>query len=93
MNEFVVFGIGIIIVIRDIFAIRSRGFRLSTNTATGGDSFVDGSAIEKTFNEGQEAHGEDAFSWPVLQSRLEHCPLVMSRAKFGMSTASHDRNR
>src|SRR5271154_6525484 len=60
MDEFVVFGIRIIIVIRDIFAIRSRGFGLSTNTATGGDSFVDGSAIKKAFTEGQEAHGENA---------------------------------
>jgi hypothetical protein len=56
MDEFVVFGIGIIIVIRDIFAVRSRGFRLSANTATGGDSFVDGSTVEKTFNGAQEAH-------------------------------------
>ena len=71
MDEFVVFGIRIIIVITDIFAIRSRGFRLSANTATGGDSFIDGSAVEKTFNGAQKAHGENACSWPVLQNRLE----------------------
>jgi hypothetical protein len=71
VDEFVVFGVGIIIVLGDIFTIRSRGFRLSANTATGGDSFVDGSAIEKAFNGGQETHSENACSWPVLQNRLE----------------------
>jgi len=51
MDEFVVFRVDIIIVI--YIAIRSRGFRLSLNTATGCDSFVKRSAVEKPFNRGQ----------------------------------------
>jgi len=85
MDEFVVFGVGIIIVIRDIFTIRSCGFRLSANTATGGDSFVDGSAVEKAFKGGQKAHSGNACSWPVLQNRLERMSVGDVRAKFGIS--------
>ena len=78
------FGVGIIIVLGNILAIRSRGFRLSANTATRGDSFVDGSAVEKAFNRGKEAHGEMRVRGLCFKIGSSACPLVMSRAKFGI---------